>query len=66
MIGPETASRAAVNWELEESYRQGKKVIGVRIYRDRNYPVPRPLIDNRAPVIDWNLKTIAEMLYGEH
>jgi len=66
MIGADTANRDAVNWELEESYRQGKKVIGVRINRDRNYPIPRPLIDNKAPILDWNLRRIAEVLYGEH
>lgn len=31
-IGKETAQSQAVNWETEESYRQGKKVIGVRLY----------------------------------
>ena len=39
MIGPDTATRDAVIWELEESYRQGHKVIGVRVYRDLKRPV---------------------------
>jgi len=54
MIGPETATRDAVNWELDESFRQGHKVIGVRIYRDRNDPVPAPLVEHRAPIMTWN------------
>jgi len=54
MIGPETATREAVNWELEESYRQGKKVIGVRIFRDRNDPIPAPLLEHGAPILYWN------------
>jgi len=62
MIGPNTAFREAVNWELEESYRQGKKVIGVRIYKDRNDPIPRPLKDHNAPVIDWDLNKISAIL----
>ncbi len=65
MIGSETSTREAVNWELDESYRQGKQVIGVRIYRDQNHPIPRPLLDNHAPIMEWNLKKIAEVLYGE-
>jgi len=54
MIGPETASREAVIWELEESYRQGHQVIGVRIYRDRNDPVPEPILRHGSPVIYWD------------
>ncbi len=64
MIGPETASRPAVLWELEESYRQGKKVIGVRIYRDADHSIPKPLTDHRAPIINWDLKEISRLLYG--
>ena len=62
MIGPGTSNRDAVNWEIEESYRQGKKVVGVRIYRDRNDPVPQGLKDHRAPVVDWDLTKIQQHL----
>lgn len=64
MIGPDTASREAVNWELDESYRQGKKVIGVRIYQNREDPIPKPLKDHNAPIIDWNLEKISKLLNG--
>lgn len=62
MIGEKTAERDAVIWELEEAYRQGKKVIGVRIYRDENHPVPKPLVEHGARIIDWNLAEIARRL----
>ena len=62
MIGEKTAERKAVIWELEEAYRQGKKVIGVRIYRDQNHPIPKLLIDNNAPIVEWNLKEISRLL----
>lgn len=62
MIGPETAQRDAVNWELTEAYKQGKKVIGVRIYRDRNDPIPSPLKENNAPIVKWDLKEIQRKL----
>lgn len=62
MIGPDTASRPAVNWEIEESYRQGKKVIGVRIYRDSNDPIPESLKEHNARIIDWNVKDIQSQL----
>jgi hypothetical protein len=62
MIGPETSDREAVNWEIEESYRQGKKVVGVRIYRDRNDPVPEAMKRHNAPVVEWDLDRITRLL----
>ncbi|MDG6998198.1 MAG: TIR domain-containing protein [Nitrososphaerota archaeon] len=62
MIGPETANRQAVNWEIEESYRQGKKVIGVRIYKDRNDPVPEAMKEHNAPIVDWKIDDIRRSL----
>jgi len=62
MIGPETSKREAVNWEINESIRQGKKVIGVKLYEDRKYPIPKPLIDNNCPIIEWNLAKISKLL----
>jgi Thoeris protein ThsB, TIR-like domain len=61
-IGQDTAEREAVNWEIEESYRQGKKVIGVRISKERNDPIPIPLREHGAPIVNWNLDEIKEQL----
>jgi hypothetical protein len=62
LIGEKTAEREAVIWELEEAYQQEKKVVGVRIYRNENHRVPKPLLDHGAPILDWNLKEISRML----
>ena len=62
MIGKETANRKAVNWEIEEAYRQDKKVVGVRLHRDQNHRIPKPLVENNAPIIEWNLKKISRWL----
>lgn len=62
MIGPETASRPAVNYEIEESYSQGKKVIGVRIYKDKNHPIPKAMIEHKAPIVDWKMEDIQREL----
>jgi Thoeris protein ThsB, TIR-like domain len=62
MIGPDTANRDAVNWEIEESYRQGKKVIGVRIYRDRNDPVPEAMKENKAAITTWDTENVQKHL----
>jgi len=58
MIGPETAKRRNVQYEIEQSYALGKKVIGVRIYRNKNDPVPESMKRNKAPIVNWNLDDI--------
>ena len=62
MIGPETANREAVIWEINESIRQGKQVIGVRIYQNANHPIPKPMLENKCRVIDWKLAKISKLL----
>lgn len=62
MIGPETYKREAVIWEINKAYELGKKVIAVRIYRDNNHRVPKPLEDNRAKIMNWDLKAISAEL----
>lgn len=62
MIGPHTAQSDAVDWEIREAHRQNKKVIGVRISRDVNDPIPRALTEFNDPVINWDTKTIAKFL----
>jgi Thoeris protein ThsB, TIR-like domain len=61
-IGPDTASREAVNWEIEESYRQGKKVIGVRVSKEGNDPIPPAMKAHNAPIVDWKLDEIKAQL----
>ena len=62
MIGPETHRREAVEWEIRESLRQGKKVIGVRIYKDKNDPIPRGLRENNCRVVTWKLARMSKVL----
>lgn len=62
MIGEKTAQREAVIWEINEAYRQGKKVIGVRIYRDEGHPIPKPLLEHGAPIVNWDLARISKLL----
>jgi hypothetical protein len=65
MIGENTAGRSAVDWEIEESYRQGHRVIGVRMRRGANDPVPEPLKEHNARIIDWDPATISRELDHE-
>lgn len=61
-IGRETAKSNSVDWEIKETYRQGKKVLGVRLYRDRNDPVPPALRLHNAPIINWDTEEIKRFL----
>jgi len=59
LIGPETHSREAVNWEINEAYKQGKNVIGVRIHRYENHRIPQPMRENGARIINWDMNEIS-------
>jgi len=62
LIGEKTYQREAVNWELNTAYNLGKKVFGVRIYRDRSHVIPVPLRDHNAKIILWNISDIVKEL----
>jgi hypothetical protein len=65
MIGEETYTRPAVLWEIEEAYRQGKKVVGVRIYKDANHTVPEQMREHGATIVSWKMQEIDNAIYGE-
>jgi len=62
LIGEKTHQRAAVNWEIETSYELGNKVFGVRIYKDKNHIIPRPIEENNSKIINWVISDIVAEL----
>jgi hypothetical protein len=58
MIGPETHSREAVLWEINKAYELGKPVMAVRIYRDENHRVPKPLVEHGAKISNWDTEKV--------
>jgi len=62
-IGEKTYRREAVLWEIETAYSLGKKVIGVRIYRDKNHPIPEPMRRNKTKVMNWNIDELQREIY---
>ena len=62
MIGSDTTSREAVNWEIREAHKQGKKVIGVRIHKDANHAIPEEIKKHGDPVINWNMEELRKHL----
>ena len=62
MIGPHTAERPNVAYEIERSYAKGKKVIGVMIRSDKNYKIPKEMQNKKALIVPWKLDKIQEAL----
>jgi hypothetical protein len=62
LIGENTWNRDAVLWELRTAYELKKKVIGVRIHRDRWHSVPSPITTNLSTVINWDIDEIARKI----
>jgi len=60
MIGPDTHNREAVKWEINKAHEMGKKVIGIRIYRDKNHKIPEPLVRNNDKITYWNIDDISK------
>ncbi|MFH1311507.1 MAG: TIR domain-containing protein [Nanoarchaeota archaeon] len=65
MIGAETYKRPSVLWEINKAYELGKKVIGVRIHKDRKDPIPGPLLRNKAKIINWKIEEIQNAIDEE-
>ena len=57
-VGPETHEREAVDWEIREAHRQGKKVIAVRP-KDSDYKVPKAIREYGDKVVEWNTDKIS-------
>lgn len=62
MVGKETHTREAVLWEINKAYELGKPVIGVRIHKDQNHTLPKPMRRNKAKIVNWNMKEIQNSL----
>jgi len=61
-IGENTHKSEAVDWEIREAHRQGKRVIGVRLQRDKNHTVPKAMQEHGDKIINWDTKKIGDML----
>ena len=60
-IGRYTHKSNAVNWEINEAYRQNKFVLGVRLHRNKRHRIP-PAMDEDDEIIYWNTDEIADIL----
>jgi len=61
-IGETTADSDAVDWEIREAHRQGKKVIGMRLHKTENHRIPRALQEFGDKIIDWKADQLGDEL----
>jgi hypothetical protein len=51
-----------VDWEIRESIRLGKGVIGVRMKDDASIKTPKAMEENRCKVVNWNHEEIRQAM----
>ncbi|MFY9299901.1 MAG: TIR domain-containing protein [Candidatus Nitrosotenuis sp.] len=61
-IGETTADSEAVDWEIREAHRQGKKVVGMRIHKGADHRIPRALTEHGDKIIDWKADQLGDEL----
>lgn len=54
LIGQKTARSKWVDFEIRESIKQGKAILGIRLKGAENAPIPPALLEAGAKVIHWN------------
>ncbi|HIJ01953.1 hypothetical protein A2533_01275 [Candidatus Falkowbacteria bacterium RIFOXYD2_FULL_35_9] len=61
MIGKDTYKSKAVNWEIEQSRKQGNKIIGVQIHKGQHHRLPHTMRE-REELKNWKVETLSNRL----
>jgi hypothetical protein len=62
LIGATTYASEAVQWEIDETLRQGHYMFGIQINKDKTHTIPAKVPSNN--VIRWDTKQIVKWLSG--
>ncbi len=68
LIGQKTHTRDWVDFEIEEAYKQGKRIVGVFAYGSKeNAEVPEMLKKYASNIIGWNsIEKLSELITGKN
>lgn len=66
LIGPKTASREWVDWEIEYAMKQGKRIVGVFLQGAKDSDVPQALQKYGDALVGWNSGNLAEAISGKN
>ena len=63
-ISPETKDSEWVNWEIEYAHKQGKRIIGVWEWGERDCEIPEALKRYGDALVGWNGESIIDAING--
>lgn len=66
LIGPNTHGSEWVNWEVEQAFKQGKRIIGVYLWGAKDSDIPPALEDAADAMVGWNHDTILDAINGNN
>jgi DNA-directed RNA polymerase subunit L len=62
LIGETTYKSRWVDWEISTSAELGKGLVGVRLHSSPKDIIPRSLENNKAEIVDWDIKKIVQAI----
>ena len=63
-ISPETKDSDWVNWEIEYAHKEGKRIVGVWAWGEKDCELPDALKKHADAVVGWNGESIIEAING--
>lgn len=66
LIGPDTANKEWVNWEINYAVKLDKQIIGVFVRGAKDSDVPESLGLCADAVVGWNSDNLLKAINGEH
>ena len=63
-ISPETKDSDWVNWEIEYAAKEGKRIVGVWAWGEKDSELPEALRKHADAVVGWNGESIIDAING--
>ena len=64
-VSPDTKHSRWVDWEIEYAQKQGKQIVGIWAYGEKDCELPKPLEDYADAVVGWNGESIIDAINGK-
>ena len=64
-VSPDTQHSWWVDWEIEYAQKQGKPIVGIWAYGERDCELPKALKEYADAVVGWNGESIIDAINGE-
>ena len=64
-ISPETKNSDFVNWEIENAFKEGKRIVGVWAWGEKGCELPEALKKYADAIVGWNGESIVDAINGD-